>query len=492
MPIDASIPLQARQVQLQDPTEVMGKVMSLRTLTGQQQLQQYQLAQAQRQDQQQQTLADLYKGNINPDGTVNRQAVLSGAANAGIGQVIPGLQKQFADADKATADVGKTKAQANQIDLDMAVKRAQASAGALQSLVANPNVTHQDVINTMVSLVHQGLVTPEQGQQAIADLPGQQEQLRPYLMQKGMQVMDAAERMKLLLPKTSTIDNGAQILPTNTDPLTGKVTVGQPLAQKQVSPDTMANNATSRANNAANIQKDLQVAGIAPGGGLDPNGEAMAQAIAKGQVAPLSGFSLARPRGQNIMARVMEINPQYDETTYAAKNAAAKAFTTGPQGNAMRSFAVAGQHLDQLGQLVDAMDNGNIPLMNKLANTYSQQTGSTPVTNFDAAKDIVSKEVVKAIVAGGGGVSEREELANAMNNAKSPAQLKGVISQYRNLMAAQHDALMQQRQAAGLSDSTLPNYTPGTQQNGGPNQSGGINFQLPPDIQSILDKHGAK
>jgi hypothetical protein len=109
--------------------------------------------------------------------------------------------------------------------------------------------------------------------------------------------------------------------------------------------------------------------------------------------------------------------------------------------------------------LVDALNNGNMQIVNKIGNAYSSQTGNPAPTNFDAAKDVVSKEVVKAIVAGGGGVAERQELSHLMDNAKSPAQLKGVIQQYRNLMAAQHDALLQQRDAAGLPRSTLPNYT---------------------------------
>ena len=61
-------------------------------------------------------------------------------------------------------------------------------------------------------------------------------------------------------------------------------------------------------------------------------------------------------------------------------------------------------------------------------------------------------------VSGGGGVSEREELDRLMSKAQSPAQLKGVISQYRNLMGSQYDNLLAQRRAAGLSDSTLPKY----------------------------------
>jgi hypothetical protein len=158
------------------------------------------------------------------------------------------------------------------------------------------------------------------------------------------------------------------------------------------------------------------------------------------------------------MARVSEINPNFDATDYEAKKKAARDFTSGTQGNAMRSFAVAGQHLDQLGTLVDALDNGDISLINKVGNAYASQTGGTAPTNFAAAKDVVSKEVIKAIVGAGGGVAERAELSQLMDSAKSPAQLKGVINQYRTLMDAQHNALLQQRRAAGLSDKTLPNY----------------------------------
>jgi hypothetical protein len=72
------------------------------------------------------------------------------------------------------------------------------------------------------------------------------------------------------------------------------------------------------------------------------------------------------------------------------------------------------------------------------------QTGNAAPTNFDAVKAIVAKEVVKAIVAGGGGVAEREELSHLLDNAKSPAQLKGVIGHYLDLMDAQRAGLLDQ------------------------------------------------
>lgn len=242
----------------------------------------------------------------------------------------------------------------------------------------------------------------------------------------------------------------------------------------QVSPDANARlqAQTSRENNGATIAatdrrhketiagENLR-AGVTADGKVDENSERTAQAIASGQLPAPTGMALLNPKNQRILGRVMEINPQYDATTVDAKKKAARDFTTGSQGNALRSFAVAGDHLAQLDKLVDAMHNGDMQLVNKLGNAFSQQTGNPAVTNFEAAKEIVGKEVVKAIVAGGGGVEERRELSQLMANAKSPAQLKGVISQFSALMGAQHEALLQQRRAAGLPDSTIPNYTGG-------------------------------
>lgn len=211
-------------------------------------------------------------------------------------------------------------------------------------------------------------------------------------------------------------------------------------------------------NEAANRQNQLTIAGVQPNGTLAPNMETMAQGIAKGEIAPLSGFALARPGGQALMGRVMAINPDYDATTYGAKAAAARAFTSGQQGNALRSVATANDHLDQLDKLGDALNNGQIPAINAIGNAFGVQTGQPPAQVFNAVKNIVAQEVVKAIVAGGGTGGERDEAAKAFATSSSPQQLKQTIAQYRAVMGAQKQNLLEQRRAAGLPDSTIPNY----------------------------------
>jgi type II secretory pathway component GspD/PulD (secretin) len=108
---------------------------------------------------------------------------------------------------------------------------------------------------------------------------------------------------------------------------------------------------------------------------VDENSERTAQAIASGQLPAPTGMALLNPKNQRILGRVMEINPQYDATTVSAKKAAATAFTSGKAGNAC-ARSPPPTHLDQLGELADALDNGNMQVVNKVANYFSSRPAS--------------------------------------------------------------------------------------------------------------------
>jgi hypothetical protein len=253
-----------------------------------------------------------------------------------------------------------------------------------------------------------------------------------------------------------------------------------------------SNNATSRANVAAQQAGEdrranqsrgtqLLIAGVNPDGSLAGNTSALVDQLGKYDINPT--LALQRlPLGQRsaLVAQVQAKYPGWDETQYDAKKGAAQKFAYGDLGNALRSVSTANAHLDQLGELVDALGNGNIPLVNKVGNLYAQQTGSPAPTNFDAVKNVIGQEVVKAIVAGGGSAGERDEASRAFSNASSPAQLKGAIQHYRQIMGAQQANLLEQRRAAGLPESTLPNY------------GGAAPGQHPPDITAILNQYGVK
>lgn len=165
-----------------------------------------------------------------------------------------------------------------------------------------------------------------------------------------------------------------------------------------------------------------------------------------------------------------QINFGADKGTMAA---AKKDFATGKSGQMLRSIGTANKHLTMLDGMVDALNNGDMQLVNKVGNAWAKQTGQAAPNSFDAVKQIVGQEVVKAIIAGGGGVHEREEAGSVINTAGSPKQLKDVIAKYRQIMDAQRESLIQQHRSIGLPDSDLADYDEGA------NGAAGAPMELP-------------
>lgn len=220
--------------------------------------------------------------------------------------------------------------------------------------------------------------------------------------------------------------------------------------------------------------------------------DATATAIAHGKMAPLTGNAMRSAISQRVMARVTEINPDYNAHDWAMNDDAYKAFATGPQGNQVRSLNVAVNHLGTLGQLATALGNGNTQAVNDIANRYKEQTGAAAPTNFDAAKEIVGDEVVKGILGGGGAAGDREAAKASIDRAKSPQQLAGVINTYQSLLGGQLNGLAKQYTATtGRNDFSARFINQNTQQATGqtPAQTGaGYNMQ---DIDAALRARGA-
>ena len=126
---------------------------------------------------------------------------------------------------------------------------------------------------------------------------------------------------------------------------------------------------------------------------------------------------------------------------YKSQEKATKDFATGMQGRQVNSFNTAIDHLDTMGKLSDALANGDTKAINAIGNMVAKQTGAPAPTSFNAAKQIVTAEVIKSIVASGGGVKERQEAEANFAAANSPAQLKGVINAYKDLMGGQLKSL---------------------------------------------------
>lgn len=423
MAIDSSIALQAKLPQFDNPLTQYAQVAAIQNAQNQNRLADLTYATQRREVDQTNALNEAYKSALGADGIVDRNKLYTSLASSGLGSKLPAVQKAYADQDKATADLAQSKSKTAETDGKLAIQRQEAIGNTLGAIAQIPNATPQHVVNGIQHLVDIGTIAPEMGQKIVAGIPQDPSDLRSWLLTGRNAVLKVADQMKYTTPTADA-------------KLTSETARrGQDMTQQ-----------TAIRGQDKSADTQMAVSGMGPDGTPSGDVETMAQGIASGKLPPLSGFALAKPRGQAIMARAMEINPTYDAGDYAAKNVALKGFSTGKEGTALRSFNVASDHLDTLGQMTDALGNGNTQFLNKIGNAWAQQTGNPAPTNFNAVKDIVGKEVVKAIVAGGGGVAEREELSKLLDSANSPQQLKGVISHFKELMDAQRSGLMDQYQ----------------------------------------------
>lgn len=278
--LDPSIILQSRR-----PTLPSGEdMLRLRDLGQQGQIRELQLEDARRARLGQQTLADLYRANTRPDGTVDTAAVTAGMAQAGYGEQVPGLVKQGREAGKADLDM-----KGAQVDLHL--KKLGVVNQTLGALLADPQVSHDRVISAISGLVDQGIIDNQQGAQMVRTLPGP-DRLRQFLVEKAMETMTAAQQLEATRPKYDEQDRGGTISQGTIDPLTGQRTAGAEV-RKTISPDAAAQAAAMAANPGVTYQPDANGNLVAVPSKAAPGAPVRAQAVLGPDGQPLSGKSNA-------------------------------------------------------------------------------------------------------------------------------------------------------------------------------------------------------
>lgn len=135
-------------------------------------------------------------------------------------------------------------------------------------------------------------------------------------------------------------------------------------------------------------------------------------------------------------------------------------FATGKQGQQLNSLNVGISHIETLRQLGDALKNGDITRFNDVAQKWAAETGNPAPTNFDTAKRIVGTEIMKALVAGGGGVGEREAMQDSFSRAASPEAISGALDTAETLLAGQFVGLGKQYQQTTKRDDFEERLTP--------------------------------
>jgi hypothetical protein len=203
------------------------------------------------------------------------------------------------------------------------------------------------------------------------------------------------------------------------------------------------------------------VTGILRGSASDPPNpdvtEHIAQMIAQYRMAPYTGYRAQTGIGPQVMARVAEINPQYDATKYAAKQRAAVAFTSGRQGDAIRRFSVSFDHLDIMQKAADALQNGDVRTLNAVKQYVAAEMGYEGPIDFDFVKSIVGDEIANAVIGGVGASRDREEIQKGWERSNSPEQLAGVTKQAKKLITSQMAGFERQSGQAGFTKEDFNN-----------------------------------
>lgn len=120
-------------------------------------------------------------------------------------------------------------------ELEQATKRRQAFMDATSSLLADPQVGQADatprVLSATSDLIGQGILTPEQGIQALVSFPKDPAQQREWLTRIFLNSLPAGERGAAMFGQPQMVETGAAIVPTAVSPLTGTRPIGAPIAK---------------------------------------------------------------------------------------------------------------------------------------------------------------------------------------------------------------------------------------------------------------------
>jgi hypothetical protein len=133
---------------------------------------------------------------------------------------------------------------------------------------------------------------------------------------------------------------------------------------------------------------------------------------------------------------------------FQTDKAMSKYMTSGKGGENLAAFDTAVSHLKLLGDTVEALNNGDIPLANRFGNAAGVEMGDDAVTNFNTVKNAVAGEIAKVFTNRGATGEEIALLNQTINSSQSNEQLTGAINYYIDLMGGKLGALHTQFESA--------------------------------------------
>lgn len=179
---------------------------------------------------------------------------------------------------------------------------------------------------------------------------------------------------------------------------------------------------------------------------LPPNVRGTVLAVAEGRQAAPTGFAAAKPYwSKTIIPAVQQYDSSFDATNWGGRVAGVKDFSSGKSSEMVRS---ANQTIGHIGDLIgkmDALNNGDYPLLNKAGNLISSNTGGAAVTGFQQTAHAVADELSKVFK--GAGISDHEirQWEENLSPNMSPAQQHEAVTTAMSLLQHSLSALEEKR-----------------------------------------------
>jgi hypothetical protein len=472
-----------------------------------------QMQEMQRKQAAEDALNNAYSKALGPDGNVNMQLLASGVANTPAASQWPAIQEHVAKAQQEGATYKKTLgevADQQRSHMSAIANAAEAGgsdpetqAGLLLALVAQGDksgtIAHDDAVG-VISQLH-----GDDGSLNLAAVPqviGRMKALSAGDVEKRASAAAAAARLtneQAALP-------GIQAESTQKQAVASTMVGGRTAAQIA---DDERQAAAAKAAEAARIDAGKRAdqnlglerqrvgmegqrlgleqqkfkasqAGAAPATGmavpdvapgqknedfiktLPPPVASQVKALAEGRMAFPQGAALRSDYWQNMLQNVAKYDPSFDAVNYNARSKTRADFTSGKAAQQVNAINTVIGHLSGLSDAAEALNNSDIPAFNSIANSISKATGSPKVTNFDTIKKAVSDEVTRVWRQSGGSEADIQAAQKNLDASGSPAQLRGAIATYADLLESKLGSLNEQYRQ-GMGTDKIDMITPGAQ-----------------------------
>ena len=199
--------------------------------------------------------------------------------------------------------------------------------------------------------------------------------------------------------------------------------------------------AKARATARATAEGQADVFGTGESGALSQT----AQDIANYRVPFSQAVSrLPAAARESIMQQVRQINPNFQAAQYDVAKKTEEDATSGKIAKSANALNTMMGHLDVLDRAAEALKNGNIQLLNRIANGIGVQAGKSAKTVYDTIVHRVGPEVTTAYLSAGGTEGERGTNEEDFSSKQSPEQIHANIAVSAQLAESKIKALQDQ------------------------------------------------